>query len=88
MLPEPLAGLLLACSMGLNSGQAELPVLGGEAGGGFPDEVGDLAMDGQALQGWVIHVGTDLKTMVGASQAKWSRCRRARRWLCSRTWAG
>ena len=47
----------------------QLAVFGGKAGGGFPDEVGDLAVGGQALQGGVIHVGAEREPVVGAGQA-------------------
>jgi len=44
-------------------------VFGGEIGGSFPDEVGDVAVSGQALQGCVIHVGAEREPVVGVPAA-------------------
>ena len=52
LLPEPLADLLIARLMRMDGGQEQLPVFGGKVGWSFPNEVGNLAMGGQALLGF------------------------------------
>ena len=64
LLPEPLTSLAPSCLVGLEGGQEQLAVFGGEVGGGFPDEVGDVAVGRQALQGCAIHVGADREPVV------------------------
>ena len=44
-------------------------MFGSEVGGGFPDEVGDVARAEQALQRCGIHVGTEREPVIGAGQA-------------------
>ena len=56
-------------------------MFGGKVGGGFPDEVGDIAVGGQALQDGGIHVGAERRAR-GRGRPGRSRCRWARRSGC------
>jgi hypothetical protein len=56
----------------LDGGLAELAVFGGEVGGGFPDEVGDVAVGGQACLRCLSFGGLQVRIAVhGALQDPW-----------------
>ena len=44
-------------------------MFGGQAGGGFPDQVGDLAAGGQLPHGRGVDVGAYGEAVIGAGQA-------------------
>ncbi len=50
LLPQPLSGLGAAGVVSLEGGLEQLAVFGGQVGGGFPDQVGELASGGQPGQ--------------------------------------
>ena len=55
---------------GAEGGLEQLAVSGGQAGGGFPDQVGDLAAaGGQPLQRGGVDVGAPGQAVIGAGQA-------------------
>ncbi len=85
LLPEPLADLVVAGLMRPDGGQEQLPVFGGKAAWGFPDEIGDLAVGGQPLQDGGIHVGAEREPVVGAGQVQVPVGSSV--WLWCRTWA-
>ena len=63
------AASALAGVIGLDSGLEQLAVLGGQVGGGFPDQVGELAAGRQLLHGGGVDVGAQGQAVIGAGQA-------------------
>ncbi len=89
LVPELLGPPGVAGVIGAEGGLEQLAVSGGQVGGGFPDQVGELAAaGGQPVQRGGVDVGTQEQAVIGAGQAKWrsriselSECLGRERWF-------
>ncbi len=69
LVPELLGPPGVADVIGVDGGLEQLAVSGGQVGGGFPDQVGELALGGQPLQRGGVDVGAPGQAVIGAGQA-------------------